>query len=121
MANYNGKLDLTKFGKAALVKGKAGQPCLMIDIMESGLYLSEKTGSVYLDFVCWESERENQSHTIKQQFGKMKQEELKSLPKEERYKLDPILGNLKAMVTSATPAATPVAYKQQDLVDDLPW
>ena len=119
--NYTGKIDLMKLGKAALVVGKQGQDCILIDIKGSNLYLS-KNCNVYLDVVCWESNNDYGSHTVKQQFPKDKSEQLKSLPKEERYKQDPILGSLKNMGTTTVPSATPVPNEAKPIDDsDLPF
>ena len=101
--NYTGKINLMKLNKAALVKGKNGQRCVLIDIKESSLYLSEKTDAVYLDFVCWDYASEYSSHNIRQQLSKERREFLKALPKEERYKQDPIIGNLQAMPEKDAP------------------
>lgn len=119
--NYNGKIDLMKLGKVALVKGKQGQNCLMIDISGSDLFLSERTGSVYLNIVAWEQSSEFGSHTIKQQFSREKQDRLKTLGKDEHYKQNPILGSLKPFGSTSVPQTTVIPTSITPIDDDLPF
>lgn len=90
MANYNIRLNLAKFNKTTImdIQGKSGKvKCVVIPIEENGIYISDKTGNIFLDVSAYE-QREiyyGQTHAIKQKVGgdkwrNMTQEERKAIP-----------------------------------------
>ena len=98
MANFNMKLDLSKLKNACVkeLKGKSGEiKCLIIPIDENSLYVSEKTGSIYLDCECKEVQnpKYDQTHYIKRRYTK---EQYYQMDAEDRKNI-PIIGNLSPM------------------------
>lgn len=90
MANYNIKLDLSKLCKTTTmeIQGKSGKvKCVVIPIEENNIFVSSKTGALYLEVSAYEN-REiyyGQTHAIKQKVGgdkwrNMTQEERKAIP-----------------------------------------
>lgn len=95
MGNFNMKLDLSKLKNACVkeLKGKSGEiRCLIIPIDENNLYVSEKTGSIYLDCECKEVQnpKYDQTHFIKRRYTK---EQYYQMDAEDRKNI-PIIGNL---------------------------
>ena len=121
MSRIRGKLNLAALKSVVTeVTGKEGKKlkALIIPIEENHLFLS-KQGSVYLDVICFESDKIPEfTHSVKQ-----------SLPKEIRDKMSkeeqnamPFLGNLELMTPNADSGQT----KSQDLppapnLTDLPF
>lgn len=98
MVNYNMKLDLSKLKNACVkeLKGKNGEvKCLIIPIDDNNLFVSEKTGSVYLDCECKEVQNPTygQTHFIKRRYTK---EQYYQMDAEDRKNI-PIMGNLTPM------------------------
>lgn len=96
--NFNMKLDLSKLKNACVkeLKGMSGGiRCLIIPIDENNLYVSEKTGSVYLDCECKEVQnpKYDQTHFIKRRYTK---EQYYQMDAEDRKNI-PIIGNLSPM------------------------
>lgn len=95
MANYNFKLDLSKFegfGKVTLT-GKSGQAkrCLVIPIEGNSVFEGEK--GTYIDLVCFETPNsEYGSHMVT--LSKTKEEQEREKQTGERIR-KPIVGNLK--------------------------
>jgi hypothetical protein len=90
MSNYNIRLNLAKFKKTTImdIQGKSGKvKCVVIPIEENGIYVSDKTGNIFLDVSAY-AQREihyGQTHAIKQKIGgdkwrNMTQEERKAIP-----------------------------------------
>ena len=115
--NYLGDLDLMKLKKVALVKGKAGQDVLMIDVAECELILSPDKKVCKFNFVGWDKANSFSSHMLKKQHSKETNDYLKTLTKEELNRQDPIFGNLKEMKAKGAPSATPKA--NNPLLDDV--
>lgn len=95
MTNYNIKLDLSKLCKTTTmdIQGKTGKvKCVVIPVEENGIFLSDKTGNIYLDFTAYERKEESfgQTHFIKQRVGGAK---WKAMTDEERKNI-PICGSL---------------------------
>lgn len=89
MANYNIKLDLSKLNKVAVtdIQGKNGRvKCVVIPVEENSVFVSEKTGNIYLDFVANERQTVSygQTHIVKPKVGDkwrdMSQEERRNIP-----------------------------------------
>jgi len=96
MGNFNLKLDLSKLKNACVkeLKGKSGEiKCLIIPIDDNNLFVSEKTGGVYLDCTCTEVQnpKYDQTHYIKRRYTK---EQYYQMDAEDRKNI-PILGNLQ--------------------------
>lgn len=95
MANYNFKLDLSKFegfGKVTLT-GKSGQAkrCIVIPIEGNSVFEGEK--GTYIDLVCFETPNsEYGSHMVT--LSKTKEEQEHEKQTGERIR-KPIVGNLK--------------------------
>lgn len=95
MANYNFKLDLSKFegfGKVTLT-GKSGQAkrCIVIPIEGNSVFEGEK--GTYIDLVCFETPNsEYGSHMVTLSKTKEEQEHEKQTGERVRK---PIVGNLK--------------------------
>lgn len=92
------KLDLSKLKNACVkdLKGKSGEiKCLIIPIDDNNLFVSEKTGSVYLDCECKEVQnpKYDQTHYIKRRYTK---EQYYQMDAEDRKNI-PIIGNLTPM------------------------
>ena len=95
MGNFNLKLDLSKLKNACVkdLKGASGMiKCLIIPIADNNLFISEKTGSVYLDCECKEVQnpKYDQTHFIKRRYTK---EQYYQMDAEDRKNI-PIIGNL---------------------------
>lgn len=95
MANYNIKLDLSKLDKVAVsdIQGRNGRvKCVVIPIEDNNIYVSDKTGSIYLDLTAYERRQESygQTHMIKPRIGG---ERWRSMSEEERKNV-PICGSL---------------------------
>lgn len=95
MANYNLKLDLSKLKNACIknLKASSGEiKCLIIPVDDNNLFISEKTGSIYLDCTCTELQtpKYEQTHFIKRRYTK---EQYYQMDAEDRKNI-PILGNL---------------------------
>lgn len=101
MANYNFKLDLSKFngfGKVTL-QGKSGlsKRCIVIPIEDNNVFEGEK--GTYLDLVCFETPNsEFGSHMVT--ISKTKEEQEQEKKSGERIR-KPIVGNLKPFGTQA--------------------
>lgn len=137
MSNFNLKLDLSKLKNACIkdLKGKNGQiKCLIIPIDDNNLYVSEKTGSVYLDCTCTELQtpKYEQTHFIKRRYTK---EQYYQMDVNDRQNI-PILGNLSPQkewnnnnnsggYASSQPQPQPQPQPQSDhksnSIDDLPF
>lgn len=95
MANYNLKLDLSKFngfGKITL-QGQSGQKkrCVVLPIEDNQIFEGEK--GTYIDLVCFETEgSEYGSHMVVVSKTKEEQEHEKQTGERIRK---PIVGNLK--------------------------
>lgn len=95
MANYNFKLDLSKFegfGTVTLT-GKSGTPkkCVVIPVDDNHIFLGDK--GTYLDLVCFETPNlEYGSHMVT--LSKTKEEQKHEKQTGERIR-KPIVGNLK--------------------------
>ena len=110
MANYNIKLDLSKLNKVAVtdVQGRSGRvKCVVIPIEDNGVFVSDKTGSIYLDFSAYERKEESygQTHIIKPRVGGAK---WKAMTEEERKNI-PICGSL-----------SPTSYTENGYQDNTP-
>ena len=86
MTNYNIKLDLSKLCTTTTmdIQGKTGKvKCVVIPVEENGIFLSDRTGNIYLDFTAYERKEESfgQTHFIKQRVGGTK---WKAMTDEER-------------------------------------
>lgn len=95
MGNFNMKLDLSKLKNACVkdLKGASGMiKCLIIPVADNNLFISEKTGSVYLDCECKEVQnpKYDQTHFIKRRYTK---EQYYQMDAEDRKNI-PIIGNL---------------------------
>lgn len=95
MGNFNLKLDLSKLKNACVkdLKGASGMiKCLIIPVADNNLFISEKTGSVYLDCECKEVQnpKYDQTHFIKRRYTK---EQYYQMDAEDRKNI-PIIGNL---------------------------
>ena len=95
MTNYNIKLDLSKLCKTTTmdIQGKTGKvKCVVIPVEENGIFLSDKTGNIYLDFTAYERKEESfgRTHFIKQRVGGTK---WKAMTEDERKNI-PICGSL---------------------------
>lgn len=137
MPNYNLKLDLSKLKNACIknLKAKSGEvKCLIIPIDDNNLFVSEKTGSIYLDCTCTELQapKYEQTHFIKRRYTK---EQFYQLDQEERKNI-PILGNLSPQKewnnnnTTNNGGYAPQQYPQSQTtthenrsnnIDDLPF
>lgn len=89
------KLDLSKLKNACVkdLKGASGMiKCLIIPVADNNLFISEKTGSVYLDCECKEVQnpKYDQTHFIKRRYTK---EQYYQMDAEDRKNI-PIIGNL---------------------------
>lgn len=98
MANISAKINLAKLEKAVIVKGKQGQPLLVLDIQGCNLFEGkDNNGNVYLNLNLWE--RAKAEDIEKYGLYSVKQ----NLPKEVREsdKLNdikrPYLGNAEIM------------------------
>lgn len=110
MTNYNIKLDLSKLCKTTTmdIQGKTGKvKCVVIPVEENGIFLSDKTGNIYLDFTAYERKEESfgQTHFIKQRVGGTK---WKAMTEEERKNI-PICGSL-----------SPTSYSDNGYQDNTP-
>lgn len=95
MANYTIKLDLSKLNKVATteIQGRTGKvKCVVIPIEDNGVFVSDRTGSIYLDFTAYERQQESygQTHIIKPRVGG---DRWKAMSDEERKNI-PICGSL---------------------------
>lgn len=95
MANFNLKLDLSKLKNTCVknLKASSGEiKCLIIPVDDNNLFISEKTGSIYLDCTCTELQtpKYDQTHFIKRRYTK---EQYYQMDAEDRKNI-PILGNL---------------------------
>lgn len=95
MGNFNLKLDLSKLKNACVkdLKGASGMiKCLIIPVADNNLFISEKTGSVYLDCECKEVQnpKYDQTHFVKRRYTK---EQYYQMDAEDRKNI-PIIGNL---------------------------
>lgn len=96
MDNYNLKLNLAKlpgFGKTTLT-GRSGKPkrCIVLPIEDNHIF--EGDSGVYLDLVCFASDklRDGKTHFVKRSKSKEEQEQEKA----SGEKLDiPIIGDMK--------------------------
>lgn len=94
MANFNFKLDLSKFngfGKVTLT-GKSGQAkrCVVLPIEDNSIFEGDK--GTYIDLVCFETNSEYGSHIVT--LSKTKEEREREEKTGERIN-KPIVGNLK--------------------------
>lgn len=110
MTNYNIKLDLSKLCKTTTmdIQGKTCKvKCVVIPVEENGIFLSDKTGNIYLDFTAYERKEESfgQTHFIKQRVGGAK---WKAMTDEERKNI-PICGSL-----------APTSYNDNGYQDNTP-
>lgn len=89
MANYNIKIDLSKLEKVAVtdIQGRNGKvKCVVIPVDDNAIYVSEKTGNIYLDLIATERKTEEygQSHIVKRKLGakwnEMSQEQRRNIP-----------------------------------------
>ena len=100
MANYNIKLDLSKLCKTTTmdIQGKTGKvKCVVIPVEENDIFVSKKTGSIYLHLTANERREQafGQTHFIKQRVGGTK---WKAMTQEERNNI-PICGSLSPFTT----------------------
>ena len=98
MGNFNMKLDLSKLKNACIkdLKGASGMiKCLIIPVADNNLFISEKTGSVYLDCECKEVQnpKYDQTHFVKRRYTK---EQYYQMDADDRKNI-PIIGNLSPM------------------------
>lgn len=113
MANYNFKLDLSKFegfGKVTLT-GKSGQAkrCLVIPIEGNSVFEGEK--GTYIDLVCFETPNsEYGSHMVTLSKTKEEQEHEKQTGERVRK---PIVGNLKPFGNSQSSAGEEYSLPNQ--------
>jgi hypothetical protein len=113
MANYNFKLDLSKFegfGKVTLT-GKSGQPkrCAVIPLEGNSIFEGEK--GTYIDLVCFETPNsEYGSHMVT--LSKTKEEQEHEKQTGERIR-KPIVGNLKPFGNSQSSAGEEYSLPNQ--------
>lgn len=113
MANYNFKLDLSKFegfGKVTLT-GKSGQPkrCAVIPLEGNSIFEGEK--GTYIDLVCFETPNsEYGSHMVTLSKTKEEQEHEKQTGERVRK---PIVGNLKPFGNSQSSAGEEYSLPNQ--------
>ena len=113
MANYNFKLDLSKFegfGKVTLT-GKSGQAkrCIVIPIEGNSVFEGEK--GTYIDLVCFETPNsEYGSHMVTLSKTKEEQEHEKQTGERVRK---PIVGNLKPFGNSQASAGEEYSLPNQ--------
>lgn len=110
MTNYNIKLDLSKLCKTTTmdIQGKTGKvKCVVIPVEENGIFLSDRTGNIYLDFTAYERKEESfgQTHFIKPRVGGAK---WKAMTDEERKNIS-ICGSL-----------SPTSYGDNGYQDNTP-
>ena len=90
MATSRVKLDLTKLRNASVsevvVNGQKKQ-CVLIPVEDNCLYVSQKTGAVYLDLTAYtcQNDRYGKTHILKQKLGgnvwrEMTEEERRNIP-----------------------------------------
>lgn len=113
MANYTIKLDLSKLNKVATteIQGRTGKvKCVVIPIEDNNIFVSEKTGNIYLDFTAYERQQESygQTHFVKHKIGA---EKWKALSPDERQNL-PICGSLSPIETQNN---TNGSYQQENV------
>ena len=105
---------MEKQGKSGKVKG------LFIPYEVNKLFVSEKTGAVYLDIVAFKLKepQEHSTHIVKQSFSKDERDKMT----EEEQKNKPILGNLNVKEGNFTEANNNAAPgKTFTEKDDLPF
>lgn len=113
MANYNFKLDLSKFegfGKVTLT-GKSGQAkrCVVLPIEDNSIFEGDK--GTYLDLVCFETPNsEYGSHMVTVSKTKEEQEHEKQTGERIRK---PIVGNLKPFGNSQSSAGEEYSLPNQ--------
>lgn len=100
MAGYNIKIDLSKLNKVAVtdIQGQRGRvKCVVIPVEENDIFVSDKTGSIYLDLTANERREQafGQTHIIKKRIGG---EKWKAMSVEERNNI-PICGSLSPFST----------------------
>lgn len=90
MATSRVKLDLTKLRNTSVsevvVNGQKKQ-CVLIPVEDNCLYVSQKTGSVYLDLTAYtcQNDRYGKTHILKQKLGgnvwrEMTEDERRNIP-----------------------------------------
>jgi hypothetical protein len=95
MASFNIKLDLSKLEKVAVtdIQGKNGRvKCVVIPVEDNNVFVSDKTGSIYIDFTAHERREQafGQSHIVKR---RLSSEKYRAMTQEERNNI-PICGSL---------------------------
>jgi hypothetical protein len=119
MANYNFKLDLSKFegfGKVTLT-GKSGQPkrCAVIPLEGNSIFEGEK--GTYIDLVCFETPNsEYGSHMVT--LSKTKEEQEHEKQTGERIR-KPIVGNLKPFGNSQSSAGEEYSLPNQQAAQQV--
>lgn len=112
------KLELTAIDGAFVmdIQGKSStKKCLCLPIEDAHLFLSQKTGRVYLDVIAWETNNpmpSGDTHNIKRSLSR---DESQAMTQEQRSTL-PILGNMAPLYRPAPVQQQPVtqgnAYQQ---------
>lgn len=104
------KLELTAIDGAFVmdIQGKGStKKCLCLPIEDAHLFLSQKTGRVYLDVIAWETNNPLQSgdtHNIKRSLTR---DESQAMTQEQRNAL-PVLGYMAPLYRPAPPQQQPV-------------
>lgn len=128
MTDFNGKLNLLKLKRAAVMQIQGRTEvlrCLVIPIEDNNIFIStdenNRPKAAYLDLTAWalKNPKYDETHMIKQSLPK----EVREKMTDEEKKAIPILGGLKPVIfesqNAASSCAAPIAQTQNS--DDLPF